>query len=159
MHCFRLLLISSINHFINVFCWSLIGFSCICSQPKILNYDIHIKPYFYLKIELYTASFFSLFYTQWRRYCVFLLMNVCCEVFILLDRYERRRCLFCRSLKVLARELRFLFLCLFLYIVKLSWTEHKKEFFAGFKLTSTDNNTIYTMKFVYLFCKDDIFHS
>ena len=58
MHCFWLLLVTSINHVINVLCWSLIGFSCICSQPKILNYDIHIKPYFYFKIELYTASFF-----------------------------------------------------------------------------------------------------
>ena len=138
MHCFRLLLISSINHFINVFCWSLIGFSCICSQPKILNYDIHIKPYFYFKIELYTASFF-LYFTLSEGGIV----SSCWWMFVV-------KCLSCltdmkgggafysRSLKVLARELRFLFLCLFLYIVKLSWTEHKKEFFIGFKLTSTD---------------------
>ena len=120
------------------FCWSLIGFSCICSQPKILNYDIHIKPYFYFKIELYTASFF-LYFTLSEGGIV----SSCWWMFVVkclscLTDMKGGGAFFSRSLKVLARELRFLVLCLFLYIVKLSWTEHKKDFIIDFKQTSTD---------------------
>ena len=158
-----MLLISSINHFINVFCWSLIGFPCICSQPKILNYDIHIKPYFYFKIELYTASFFFILHSVKEVLCLPADECLLWSVYLAWQIWKEELPFLSRSLKILAREPRFLFLCLFLYIVKLSWTEHKKEFFVGFKLTSTDNKTICTMKFVYLFCKGDklkaAFHS